>query len=152
MMPGDSIPRADDVVRYVGGSLVDDYGIDGAAFELRERDMRQPEPGLSCNWLAYFAGLSKCDQVDQVRSVIHLTPGSEGVFGELNVGVVLDAIRDRVPHARFAYKPQPPEGRFPADDSHCELLGLPDPGSHEAELLGDRIAALVERTYPAVRS
>ena len=59
MKPGDSIPDGEDVVRYVGFSLVNDYGIDGTAFELSEADMRCPEPGLSCNWLGYFANIPK---------------------------------------------------------------------------------------------
>ena len=151
MRLGDSIPGGEDVVRYVGGSLVDDYGIDGAAFLLSANDMLQPEPGLSCNWLGYFTGISSKAQVDHVRDVIHRNPGRDAVYGELNVHVTLDAISQDAPQARFAYKPEPADGRFPDDPSHCELLGLPARVTHEAERLGDKIAKLVQRTYPARR-
>ena len=153
MKPGDSIPDGDDVVHYVGGSRVNSYGIDGEAFELRAGDMRESDPGLSCNWLGYFTGICRKAQVDRVRDGIHLKDlGRDAVFGELNVRVVLDAISDRAPGARFSYKPELADDRFPYDDpSHCELLGLPAYGTHEAERLGDKIAKLVQRIYPARR-
>ena len=149
MNPGDSIPDTDDVVRYAGGSQVNEYGIDGVAFQLRPRDMTEPDPGLSCNWLDYFTGISKQAQVECVRKVVHLNPGRDAVFGELNVHETLDAISGHAPRARFAYKPKLAEGQFPDDHSHCELLGLPSHGTHEAERVGDKIAKLVRRIYPA---
>ena len=149
MNAGDPIPDTDDVIRYAGGSQVNEYGIDGVAFQLRLQDIREPEPGLSCNWLDYFSSRSKNAQVECVRRVIHLKPGRDAVFGELNVRSTLDAILDNAPRARFAYKPKPAEGEFPEDPSHCELLGLPSHGTHEAERVGDKIAKLVQRTYPA---
>ena len=149
MKPGDSIPADHDVIHYVGGSQVYEYGVDGVAFELREGDMLQPEPGLSCNWLDFFAGMSKDEQVDRVRAVIHLQPGRDAKYGELNVGATLNAIRDSCPHARFSYKPMSADGQYLDDLSHCELLGLPNYGTHESELIGDKIAKLVQQTYPA---
>ena len=151
MRPGDSIPDDDNVVRYAGGTLVTEYGIDGAAFQLREGDMFDPEPGLSCNWLDYFTGLCRKDQVDHVRQVVHLEPGRDARYGELNVRVVFDAISESAPRARFSYKPLPAKERYPDDPSHCELRGLPAHGTHESERLGDKIAKLVQRTYPARR-
>ena len=147
MREGDAIPDDHDVVRYVGGSKVNEYGIDGSAFELREEDMRQPEPGLSCNWLDYFVGLPRRVQVARVRGVIHMKPGRDAVFGELNVKVTLEAIGIGAPRTRFIYKPKPAQGNFPDDFSHCELLGLPDRGTHESELMGDKIAKLVKRIH-----
>lgn len=149
MKPGESIPADHEVIHYVGGSQVHEFGIDGVAFELREGDMLQAEPGLSCNWLDFFAGMLKDEQVDRVRQVIHLQPGRDAVYGELNVGVTLTAIRYSCPHARFSYKPMPADNQYPEDLSHCELLGLPNYNTHEAELIGDKIAKLVQRTYPA---
>ena len=149
MKPGDSIPADNDVIHYVGGSQVHKYGIDGVAFELRKDDMLQPEPGLSCNWLDFFTGMSRDDQVDQVRAVIHLRPGRDAVYGELNVGATLNAILGSCPHARFSYKPTLADGPFPDDLSHCELLGLPNYGTHESERIGDKVAKLVKQTYPA---
>ena len=152
MRLGDSIPGGEDVVRYVGGSLVNDYGIDGAAFVLSANPMLQDELGLSCNWLGYFTGISRRAQVDRVRGVIHRTLGRDAVFGELNIQVTLDAISGDAPQARFAHKPEPADERFPYDDpSHCELLGLPGHGTHQADRLGDKIAKLVQQTYPAQR-
>ena len=89
-------------------------------------------------------------QVDRVRDVIHRTPGRDAVYGELNIHATLDVISDHAPQARFAYKPAAADERYPYDDpSHCELLGLPAYGTHEAERLGDKIAKLVQQTYPA---
>ena len=149
MKPGDSIPDGENVVRHVGGSLVNDYGIDGAAFALSENDMLQPEPGLSCNWLGYFANMCRDAQVDRVRDVIHRKPSRYAVYGELNIHATLDVISHHAPQAWFAYKPEPADEQYPYDDpSHCELLGLPARGTHEAELVGDKIAKLVQQTYP----
>ena len=149
MTPGHSIPVSDNVVRYAGGSQVTEYGIDGVAFELRVADMLQPEPGLSCNWLDYFVGMSRMAQVDRVRGVIHLQPGRDAVYGELNIRATLGAIFNDAPEARFAYKPEPADEQYPDDLSHCDLLGLPAQGTPEAERVGDKIAKLVRRTYPA---
>ena len=149
MNTGDSIPDNDAVIRYAGGSRVNEYGIDGVAFQLRSQDMKEAEPGLSCNWLDYFSGMSPEAQVECVRGVIHLNPGRDAVYAELNARETLDAIFGQAPQARFAYKPKPAEGKFPDDLSHCGLLGLPSYGTHEAELVGDKIAKIVRRTYPA---
>ena len=118
---------------------------------LSENDMLETEPGMSCNWLGYFTGISRNAQVDRVRGVIHRSPGRDAVYGELNIHVTLDAISDHAPQARFAYKPKPAKEPFPDDPSHCELLGLPGRGTHEADRLGDKIAKLVQQIYPARR-
>ena len=104
-MTGDDLPDAAQVVRYVRPSHIrEDGDVDGRAFRLRE-----DEGGLSVNWLDYFAGLSKAEQLNEVRRFSRLTLSRNGRFAELNVGDVKQAVRAELPELpmlRFVHDPR----------------------------------------------
>ena len=77
------LPDPDHVVRYVRPRLVlDDGSVDGSAFRLRSGDS-----GVSVNWLECFDGLSKSEQIEQVRILSRLKMRRNGRLAELNVGM-----------------------------------------------------------------
>lgn len=143
------LPDGDNVVRYVGGSKIrEDNRIDGTAF-----CRRHDEGGLSVNWLEFFSGLDKTQQVAEVRRLIHLrTLGATAVFAELNVGEVKQQLQDLLPGVYVISRPQPADDDFPEPDpSHCEIMGLPPAEAEGLALtIGDMIAKRVTATYPAV--
>lgn len=143
------LPDGDNVVRYVGRSKIrEDNRIDGTAF-CRRRD----EDGPSVNWLEFFSGLDKQEQVSEVRRLIHLrTLGATAVFAELNVGEVKRQLHDQLPDVYIISKLQPANDDFPEPDpSHCEIMGLPPAEAENLALtIGDIIAKRVTATYPAV--
>ena len=148
-MTGDELPDAAQVVRYVRPSHIrEDGDVDGRAFRLRE-----DETGLSVNWLDYFAGLSKAEQVNEVRRLISLTLSRNGRFAELNVGVVKQAVRaelPELPRLRFVHDPPAANGATEADPSHSLVVGLPRPAdSRMAAAVGDLIARRAQGLHPA---
>ena len=143
------LPDSDNVVRYVGGSKIrKNNRIDGSAF-CRRRD----EDGPSVNWLEFFSGLDKQQQIAEVRRLIHLRSlGATAVFAELNVGDVKQRLRDELPDVYVVNKPEPADDDFPEPDpSHCEIMGLPPAEAEDlALIIGDMIAQRVKAIYPAV--
>ena len=140
----------DNVVRYVPPRLIEGSVIDAEAFSLSEADMQEHDPGWSVNWLEYFEGFSKCEQVAEVRKHIQRTPAATGVFAELNVGETLTSLSSSGLRPSFRHAPSPANDKFDPDPSHAQLLGLPPFGTNEADLIGDYIAdELVRRTHPA---
>ena len=78
-MTGDELPDSDHVVRYVKPSNVQ-KGIVNASEFVRDKD------GVSVNWLEYFQGKTKKEQLGEVRRLIQLTIRPNGRFAQLNVG------------------------------------------------------------------
>ena len=120
----------------------------GEAFQLRSG-----EDNLSVNWLECFAGISKSQQVAEVRrrSRVQLRPN--GRLAELNVGRTKGHLHGELADLRFVPDPldaDETEGGFEADPSHSEITGLPPADSPEAELIGDMIAECVTTVHPAV--
>ena len=139
---------SDNVVRYVGYTKIKENGrIDGSAFCLR-----LDEGGLSVNWLEFFSGLTKSQQVAEVRRVVHHSRGSRAVFAELNVGDIKQYTLEVLPDLRAINTPQPAADRFPEPDpSHCDIMGLPPAEAESMALtVGDMIAKRVNATHPAV--
>ena len=139
---------SDNVVRYVGYTKIKENNrIDGTAFCLRP-----DEDGLSVNWLEFFTGLAKPQQVAEVRRVIHRTPGRRAVFAELNVGDVKQYLKEELPDVRVVNTPQPADDRFPEPDpSHCDIMGLPPAEAENiALIIGDMLAKRVNAIHPAV--
>ena len=148
-MTGDELPDAAQVVRYVRPSHIrEDGDVDGRAFRLRE-----DETGLSVNWLDYFAGLSKSEQINEVRRFSRLSLSKNGRFAELNVGDVkraADAELPELPGLRFVHDPPAANGAVEADPSHSLVIGLPGPAdSRMAAAVGDLIARRVQGLHPA---
>ena len=101
------------------------------------------------NWLDYFGGLTKSQQLDEVRPLIRLTVKRSGRLAELNVGHTLEHISNRLPSVRIVNRPLSADEKYKADPSHSELVGLPPSETDEAELIGDMIAECVTTVHPA---
>lgn len=144
MTPRD-LPDEGNVVRYAKPTQVIDGRVDGSAFLLKET-----ESGLSVNWLEYFGGRPKHQQLAEIRRLIRLTLRRIGMFAELNVGETREHIGDVLDEIRFIHSPLAPEGGFEADPSHSEVVGLPPGDTPEAELIGDMIAESVTEAHPAL--
>ncbi len=142
-MKGDELPDDDHVVRYAKPALVrEDGSVGGEAFQLRSG-----EESLSVNWLEYFPGISKPQQVQQVRQRSRLRLRPNGRFAELNVGQTKEHVHGELTDLRFVHDPIEAEDGFEADPSHSEIAGLPAADSPEAELVGDMIAEYVTAVY-----
>ena len=141
-----SVPEHSSVVRYGGFSRIRGGMVEGSAFSLRPG-----EPGLSINRLDFFHGLSKEDQLGQVRLLIHMNVGARAAFAELNVGQTRRHISNLLPEIQFVHSPAPANERYPADPSHSEILGLPPPTETDmALLIGDMIAECVVNLHPTI--
>lgn len=140
------LPDSAHVVRYARPTAVREDGrVDGSAFRLRGGDT-----GLSVNWLECFAGLSRPQQLDEVRRLSRIEMRQSGRLAELNVGAVKVHLQDRLPSILFIPAPLPEDGNYPADPSHSEILGLPEGDSFQAALVGDLIAECVSTVHPAL--
>ena len=149
-MTDTELPNSDSVVLYVKpNQLLDDQSgrkVEGFAFVWNGRG-----EGLSVNWLEYFGCLSKAQQIERVRELIHRSMSRSGGLAELNVGTVLERISDRLDEPRFVHRPSPPSPpRYPkGDPTHCELKGLPEPDDRVfAAEIGDMIAECVSEIHP----
>lgn len=139
------IPEDSSVVRYVGFTRIRGDLVEGSAFSLRPG-----ETGLSINWLDFFHGLTREDQLDQVRRLIHMNVGARAAFAEFNVGQTRQLIGNLLPEIQFVPSPAPADERYPADPSHSEILGLPSPADADmALLIGDMIAQCILTLHPA---
>lgn len=147
-MTGNDLPDGAQVVRYVRPSHIRENGsAAGKAFRLREG-----EEGLSVNWLDAFAGLSRADQVNEVRRLSRLGVSRNGRFAELNVGVVKQAVGAELPDLpdlRFVRYRLPAEGALEADPSHSQVIGLPPYGDLRSKVVGNLIARRVQELHPA---
>lgn len=144
-MKGDDLPDEDHVVRYAGGSLVHEDGeVDGSAFLLRDAEL-----GLSVNWLEYYRGLTKPQQMNEVRRAFQPSRGPTARFAQLNVGDTRRHLSRRLETCRIIHDPSPADEKNEADPSHSEIKGLPPKGSPEAALIGDMIAECVVAVHPA---
>ena len=141
-MTAQDLPNEDNIVRYARPKQVRDGEVDGTAFILRE-----VESGLSVNWLNYFEGMAKAEQLDEVRRLIRLKVSPNGRFAELNVGTTLRQISGELSAIRVVRSPLDAEGSFEADPSHSEVLGLPSRDTAEAEMIGDMLAECIERVH-----
>ena len=147
-MTGDDLPDAAQVVRYVRPSHIRENGdAAGRAFRLREG-----ETGLSVNWLDYFAGLSRAEQLNEVRRLSGLSLSRNGRFAELNVGDVKQSVGAELPELaglRFVHDPPSANGAHEADPSHSLVIGLPPYGDLRSKVVGNLIARRVQELHPA---
>ena len=138
MTPSD-LPNDSHVVRYVKPTHVrEDGSIDGENFRLSINSSP-----LSVNWLEYFRGRNKEQQLREVRKLIRLSLRPNGRFAELNVGTTIRDLELLLPTLRFVHSPSEATPRYDADPSHSEILGLPPGGSPQAALVGEMIAECV---------
>lgn len=141
------LPDNDHVVRYAKPTSVrEDGSVDGSAFRLRRNDR-----GLSVNWLEYFQGLLKSQQLDKIRQLSRLTMRPNGRLAELNIADAKRHVQSRLTTLRFIHVPLAVEGKYQPDPSHAEITGLPPGDSPEAALIGDMIAECIETVHPAIQ-
>lgn len=136
-MSGDRLPDKDDISRYCKfTSLVNDQP-SRASFMLRP-----DEEFLSVNWLEYF-GLKDCqEQMSQVRQNIRLNLTPRAKFAVLNVGNVINYVRENGPDNRALSVFHEPEED---DPSHSGIHGY----GFEDDWVADLIAEVVQETHPA---
>jgi len=136
-MRGDRLPDKDHISRYCKfKSLVNDQP-SGASFMLRTDD-----EFLSVNWLEYF-GLKDCqEQMSQVRQNIRLNLAPRAKFAVLNVGNVINYVRENGPDNRVLSVFHEPEED---DPSHSGIHGY----GFEDDWVADLIAEVVQETHPA---
>ncbi|MCP4143546.1 MAG: hypothetical protein GY755_25215 [Chloroflexi bacterium] len=146
-MKGDTLPENDHIVRYAKPSLVDDGDIDGAAFQ-----KRASEDAISINWIECFQGMTKEEQLGEVRRLFRLSVRPNGRFAELHVGDTIQHLIDEL--VDLGFKEDPLEAdeadNQEADPSHALIVGTPDPVADPefAEMIGDMIAACVIDSHP----
>lgn len=143
-MTGNDIPDGDNVVRYIGGSFIEDGRVITNAFFLT--------PGrseLSVNWLEYFSGLSKPEQLSEIRRLARINMGMNGRLAELNVGAVKDYVGRKWPAIRLVHTPLDATEIYDADPSHGDIIGLPPAGSSQSALVGDLLAQCINALHPA---
>ena len=143
-MTGNDIPDGDNVVRYIGGSFIEDGRVITNAFFLT--------PGrseLSVNWLEYFSGLEKPEQLSEIRRLARINMGINGRLAELNVGAVKDYVGRKWPAIRLVHTPLDATEIYDADPSHGDIIGLPPAGSSQSALVGDLLAQCINALHPA---
>lgn len=144
-MTGNEIPDNDNVVRYVGATNIGENGYAlGGAFRLRAGEDR-----LSVNWLECFSGMSKLEQLSEIRKLSRLDMGRNGRLAELNVGSTKEHIHHKLPLIRFVKSPLPATENCVADPSHADIIGPPTMSSPQSALIGDMIAECVNGLHPA---
>ena len=142
-MTGDELPDSDHVVRYVKPSNVQ-KGIVNASEFVRDKD------GVSVNWLEYFQGKTKKEQLGEVRRLIQLTIRPNGRFAQLNVGDTRNHILVAARYLSFVHDPKAARPPHEADLSHSLIGGLPPGDSPEAMLVADMITDCIQELHPAV--
>ena len=134
------------MVRHVGFTKLREDGTpDGEAFRLGAT-----ESGLSVNWIEYFSGLDKASALEEIRCQVHRNLGRQSKFAELNVGQLKGMLATEGLDVGCVHDPLCTCGRYPEDESHSQICGLPASGSPESEQIGDMIADLVSECHPAV--
>ena len=139
------IPDADNVVHYLSSLKHDNGIVIEPAFQ-----RAKPEKDVSVNWLEHFSGLSKEEQLEEVRRLTRLTIKKVGRFAELNVGDVKQHLHYQCSTLDFISMPLDATEQFDADPSHGDIVGLPPYESLHARLVGDMIAECVLTLHPGV--
>ena len=134
------LPDSDHVIRYVKPSMIGTTGkARGGAFMLRRH--RASEDGLSVQWLEYSGTKGASAEVQLLKRATtlrsRLTLSKNGRLAELNVGRTRARCHEEDVALGFVHAP------LPDDESHSEILGLPDGDSPEGEMIGDLIAQCV---------
>lgn len=151
-MRGDPVPDEDHILRYVAGRHVDrdEDGnpiVTGGGFIARPRDNNMP----SYNWLECLDGTLE-ERVQQVRDVARINYGAKARLAKLNVGRVIQHVRENTDDNRAVtviHDPLEAENGDPPDPSHALMTNVPDENDPEGERVGDLIAECVCKTFPA---
>ena len=130
-MKGDPLPDGHHVVRYVGGSKIDDGIVHPEGFKGQ----------TSVNWLECVEG-TKNQQVDRVRTLIRLKCRPTARLAELYVNTV----RDLLDGLDIVKDPLQATDEWPEMPCHAEITGVPDDDRQQRvyEALADSVLALHE--------
>lgn len=151
-MKGDPVPDPDHILRYVGGTHVDqdDEGqpvIAGGAFIAKPKDDNCP----SYNWLEILNG-SLEERVQQVRDAARMKYGGTARLARLNVGQVRQFIRDEAEGhgVTVIQDPLAADANYPEPDlSHALMTNVPDENEPKGELIGQLIRRCIIDSFPA---
>ena len=149
------LSREKNVARYVGKSHFDPNtgGVGASAFDRMPKDT----DGLSVTQCGIFAKTSNKDDA-QIRRVVgsRMKLGATACFAQLNVGAALDALTTFENEFYFQEDPLFAENERLANPAHALLIGLPFKdeaiGTLKAELAGDLLKRIIQRTFPAIES
>lgn len=110
-MIGDPLPDGHHVVRYVGGSKIDDGIVQAEGFM----------GPTSINWLECVDG-EEDEQLNRVRSLLRLSPGATAKLAVLEV----KTIRRLQDGLTVEEDPLPANDEWPEAPCHADFSGLPD--------------------------
>lgn len=143
-MKDDSVPDKYHISRYCGGSHIENGGISGTAFRLRERNGKQ-EKYLSVNWLECLKKESRKAEIQEIQIILNRKlqrVGSKAKIAVLNVGELREYVSNNSEDGRDLHVLHKPE---PDDPLHSGIHNLrPDD-----DLIADLIAQIVQETHPA---
>lgn len=157
-MSVEELNESDNVVRYVSLTHLQGGKASGSAFRPKETGK-----DLSVNWLDYFGGQKRSEQLKKIRPLIRLTMGGQARLAELNVGTTtgrftneIAILNDALPHGnpigcglQFVRTPLCECEEHAADPTHCDIMTLPPPDPTFFDIIGDIIARSVIRLHPA---
>jgi hypothetical protein len=149
LLPGDTLPDTDHVLRYVRKKFVDQEGIAGDAFLARPPEK---DDGPSVNWMEFFSGDTQ-NQIKEIRKVKRMTYEKRGRVAKLHVGrtkkylqenaaLLVDCIYDPTPAIEGDAKTAKP-----ADPSHAYMKGVPFLETPQGEAVRDLIVHCIEESY-----
>lgn len=95
----DDLAPADHFFRHIKKSWIDDGFIEPAAFRLSEKEISNPDDGLSINWVEYFQKANPQEAVAPLVAVLEKKRkiGGESRFALLNVQAAKDAAAQYTP-------------------------------------------------------
>jgi hypothetical protein len=151
VMPGDSLPDTDHVLRYIGRKFVDpkDIEIDGNAFLSRPLE----KDGPSVNWMEFFSG-DTANQIAEIKKVKRIKYEKRGRVAKLHVGRTKQYLQESAALAiDCIYDPLIAiEGDAktckPPDPSHAYMKGVPIMDTPESEAVGDLLVGCIIESFP----
>ncbi len=152
LSPGDPLPDADHVLRYVRQKFVDNGQIAGDAFLTRPPEK---DDGPSVNWMEFFSG-DTASQIVEIQKVKRMKYEKRGRVAKLNIGhtkqylkqnaeIVADCIYDPISSVEGDAKTS-----RPADPSHAYLKGVPFIETPEGEAVRDLLVHCIVESFPVV--
>ena len=136
-MKGDPLPDRDHISRYCRFTTLVNDQPSGASFMLRPA-----EEFLSVNWLEFFGVEGRQEQMTQVRKDIRLKLAPRAKFAVLDVGNVIEYVKENGPDNRILSVLHEPNED---DPSHSGIHGY----GLEDDWIADLISEVVQETHPA---
>ncbi len=123
-MKGDGIPESDTVSRYCRATTLSESGRPTtAAFQLRDHELADDNPHISVNWLDYFRGESKDEQIGKIRTIFARkmrSVGAQAKFALAKVSEIHEKAREIGLEVRVLHWP---DTEF-NDESHAGIFDV----------------------------